>query len=625
MSGPDYPQDDQPVTPSKVPSLIQDYRAQREAWREQARNLARMREEVLSAADREAKDIVSAARTDIRGILLKARRDLLVLAAQVRAAGRLGEVADAPDSVGPDSVGPDSVNVLPADDLGQAHDVLTTARHDVRRVLDESRPELEGLASEGEALRAALRPQRVVGPVPIEQRRQLATPTPPNTIAANTIEAEPARPVDFEFTSLNAEDTPDLVINRGRVRPIRAVLTVAASVGALAVMGTALWLYGPLSTSSAPRTDSKAASDSKAAESKASTTKTSARPSKPAPPVTAAVNAAATSTKTTSPASAPVPESRPQAGGSRAPLSIQLVVRRTAWMRVTTDGRIAAERTFKPGETQQVSAAREISVRAGDAGAVTVAVDGRQPVALGREGEVVTRRFAVDAPRVQPAAPPAAALPSAAQPAPAPPAAPNPSVPIARQAAPEKPVVPSSATPVSTASTTVPAPRAIEPPAVSTPPAASSTLAAAPARPPAASPDRPASASTPAPATPASLQESLTNQVSRWQDAYYRQDRAMLSAIAPQASVADDRGDKERLPAGMNGVRRSLEDVSFRVFGSEAMLTARMTERMDNGAAGQMAQAVSFISHMWSQHNGTWQLHDVRIVSASALSRAITR
>ena len=99
----------------------------------------------------------------------------------------------------------------------------------------------------------------------------------------------------------------------------------------------------------------------------------------------------------------------------------------------------------------------------------------------------------------------------------------------------------------------------------------------------------------------------------------------MLSSIAPQANVSDDRASKERLPAGLNGVRRSLEDVSVRVFGSSAMLTARMTERMDNGAAGQMAQAVSFISHMWTQKNGTWQLEEVRIVSASALSRAVAR
>jgi len=53
------------------------------------------------------------------------------------------------------------------------------------------------------------------------------------------------------------------------------------------------------------------------------------------------------------------------------------------------------------------------------------------------------------------------------------------------------------------------------------------------------------------------------------------------------------------------------------------MFTARMTERME--AAGQMAEAVSFVSHMWTQKNGSWQLYDVRIVSAAALSRAVTR
>ena len=97
----------------------------------------------------------------------------------------------------------------------------------------------------------------------------------------------------------------------------------------------------------------------------------------------------------------------------------------------------------------------------------------------------------------------------------------------------------------------------------------------------------------------------------------------MMSALAPQANVSDDRDVKEKLPAGLNGVRRSFESVSFRVFGPEALLTAQMTERMDNASAGQMAQDVAFISYMWTQRNGAWQLHDIRIVSASALSRAL--
>jgi hypothetical protein len=41
---------------------------------------------------------------------------------------------------------------------------------------------------------------------------------------------------------------------------------------------------------------------------------------------------------------------------------------------------------------------------------------------------------------------------------------------------------------------------------------------------------------------------------------------------------------------------------------------------MENIAAGQSAQAVSFVSHMWTQRNGNWQLHDVTIVAASTLA-----
>ena len=122
---------------------------------------------------------------------------------------------------------------------------------------------------------------------------------------------------------------------------------------------------------------------------------------------------------------------------------------------------------------------------------------------------------------------------------------------------------------------------------------------------------------------PASLQDSLTGVAARWLDAYYRGDRATMTAISDKVNVSDDRADKERLPRGLSGVQRSLEDVTFRVLGSQAMLTARMTERMDNPGGGQMAQAVSYVSHIWTQRGGAWQLYDVRIISASALSKSL--
>jgi hypothetical protein len=558
------PRDEQQVgTVSKVPSLIHDYRAQREAWREQARNLARMREEVLAAADQEARGIVSAARADVRRILLKARRDLLVLAAQVRAASRLGAPDDAPDAV----------NFFPADDLGQAQNALTSARHEVRRVLDESRPELDGLASEGEALRAALRHDQTE----VLDVEHVSTLTVQDLSRDRISET----PVDFDFTTLASEQSPQPAFRRPQQRHLRALLAAAATVGALAVMGIGWWLVSP-----------EESSDTKSPQS------TSTRPASPKLPAGGSTAAAVRT---------PIPAT----SSPRSPLSIQLVARRTSWVRITSDGRVTAERTFKPGETQQIGASREISIRAGDAGALTVAVDGRQPVALGAEGEVVTRRFAVETPRVQRTA--------------AAPTLPRPSGSVAQAPAPPPAVTPRPST---TVAATPPAPRTPEPaPVVSPPPTPSSATPAPPqlsARPATASVERPPLVPPPTTTPQLSLQESLTRTTSRWLDAYYRQDRATMASIAPQVTLADDRPTKERLPQGLNGVRRSLEEVSFnRASDDDAMLTAKMTERMDNTSGGQMAQAVSFIAFMFTQRNGTWQLHNVRIVSASTLARSV--
>jgi hypothetical protein len=567
MDASDYPQDQRRGATGKVPSLIHDYRAQREAWREQARNLARMREEVLTAADREAHEIVTTARTDIRAILLKARRDLLVLAAQVRAAARLGDAEDTPDDA-----------FLPTDELGQAHNSLTSARHDIRRVLDESRPELEGLVSEGEALRAALRQQRPPAPTSIPQRRHLVEVPIPD------ISARPEPTIDFEFTTIAAEQPVDFAI-RSR-RPARALNAAVASLGGIALMGTTWWLYGPQPTTGKPvAVESKAAAVTPSASA-------SARPG------------------SNDSFRSPLPD-------ARSPLSIGLVARRTAWVRVTADGRVTAERTFKAGETQLISASREVSIRAGDAGAVAVSVSGRQPVALGREGEVLTRKFTAETARVERAASERPITPR-----------PSPQVPIANatpERAPVAPVVPPPSMAASNSSrlttqqpVTPPSPT---PAAPTLPP--SGGIAAT--KPPAATVDRPAAApaSSSPPVTQPSIQESLTSAASRWLDAYYRQDRATMASISPQVNVNDNRGDKERLPRGLTGVKRTLEDVNVQVVNSEAIFTAKMTERMENIAAGQSTQTVSFVSHMWTQRNGSWQLHDVTIVSASTLARSL--
>src|SRR5205823_4121314 len=71
-----------PIPPS-VPDLVGEFQQQQEAWQQQALELARLRSEVMVAAEREAVGIVTMARADIRRIIVAARRELLGLAAQI--------------------------------------------------------------------------------------------------------------------------------------------------------------------------------------------------------------------------------------------------------------------------------------------------------------------------------------------------------------------------------------------------------------------------------------------------------------------------------------------------------------------------------------------------------------
>src|SRR5262245_39203697 len=74
----------EPVAPV-VPTLADDYRRQQGEWRLQAVELARMRAEVLTAAERQAACIVTSARAQVRNIIVNARRELLGLAKQIEA------------------------------------------------------------------------------------------------------------------------------------------------------------------------------------------------------------------------------------------------------------------------------------------------------------------------------------------------------------------------------------------------------------------------------------------------------------------------------------------------------------------------------------------------------------
>ena len=66
------------------------------------------------------------------------------------------------------------------------------------------------------------------------------------------------------------------------------------------------------------------------------------------------------------------------------------------WVSAVSDGERVLYRLMRPGERALIEARREITVRIGDAGAVTYAVNGTPGQPLGRSGEVATVRISGD-------------------------------------------------------------------------------------------------------------------------------------------------------------------------------------------------------------------------------------
>lgn len=82
---------------------------------------------------------------------------------------------------------------------------------------------------------------------------------------------------------------------------------------------------------------------------------------------------------------------KPAAGGIEA----ELIALRRVWVRAIVDGERAFERELQADARVPLRAVRTIVIRAGDAGAVRLSIDGRDQGVLGRDGMVATRTFTV--------------------------------------------------------------------------------------------------------------------------------------------------------------------------------------------------------------------------------------
>jgi cytoskeleton protein RodZ len=80
----------------------------------------------------------------------------------------------------------------------------------------------------------------------------------------------------------------------------------------------------------------------------------------------------------------PAPTPAPPA----APVTVVLSLTGASWVAATADGERVLYRTLQPGERHTLTAARELTLRFGNAGAVTWTINGREAGTPGADGEV---------------------------------------------------------------------------------------------------------------------------------------------------------------------------------------------------------------------------------------------
>ena len=565
-----------------VPDLIERYRVRRDAWIAQADELARLRDEVRSAAEREAMEIVTAARRDVRQVIMEARRELLVLSAQVQAA--LGEVsAKEPPPLNRGSEPP----ALQAGATIEHSSSLLVPETAVKTMLDEARADIESLAEDAKTVpfqASSLAPQ----PIPVAEEERSAPPPAPPPSAPLVFEsmASLAPPPMSSSTSqaasrvLLSSPFPIDAVAVPASRSVRRVVGLFVLAG-IAVVGTSIWWL-------TSRDDSS------------ETAKAKPSPATPAAPAagragaTAAPRSTSRATETAAPA-APVVAAKEVTPGR---LSLTVEARRQSWIRTTVDGESDIGRMYAAGEKLQLNAQRGILLRVGDAGAVYVSVNKGTATRLGSDGQVITRQFVVDrsssssAVGTSPAIAPSDAPP--ALPKPVPPSVPTASLPPGNSP-PSVPLVQPTVT------------RANAPPLEAATPTPG---APAPASPPAGAPPS-ASANVPQPPTTTAVVAAAR----QWLDAYQKQERSVMAALSTDSlQLADERRADERFPANAE-VSRSLDRISVQIAADTAVLTAVMTER------DAATQRVSPISQVWVLSGGQWRVRQVRLVSEARLNQ----
>ena len=103
--------------------------------------------------------------------------------------------------------------------------------------------------------------------------------------------------------------------------------------------------------------------------------------------------AAATPTPTPAPAPAPAPPALSAPRATDGQVNVVLTVNAPTWISASTDGKRAIYRVLEAGSSEQLNAAKEITVLTGNAGGVELTINGRSAGPMGKPGQVRSLRI----------------------------------------------------------------------------------------------------------------------------------------------------------------------------------------------------------------------------------------
>jgi cytoskeleton protein RodZ len=96
----------------------------------------------------------------------------------------------------------------------------------------------------------------------------------------------------------------------------------------------------------------------------------------------------------------------PAVSSAPSPVNVSLTAHQAAWVQVSADGKITFIGTLQPNETKEVSAAEQVKVLTGNAGALTISLNGKILESLGPVGQVRMVRLTAEGPQFPPQSPP---------------------------------------------------------------------------------------------------------------------------------------------------------------------------------------------------------------------------